>query len=103
MERVTGLGLNEYFQKHIFEPLGVKDVTMFPTKDMQKRLAYMHQRDNATGMIGERDHIYHRACKMETEEQKKGFFNSGGAGLFAKPKEYLSKYYYVLPCGMPQW
>lgn len=48
VERVSGLRLNDYFQKHIFEPMGVKNINMFPTEEMKKQLAWMHAR--APGM-----------------------------------------------------
>jgi CubicO group peptidase (beta-lactamase class C family) len=44
VERVSGLRLNDYFQKHIFEPMGLKNINMFPTESMKKDLAYMHAR-----------------------------------------------------------
>ena len=34
LERVTGLSLNDYFQKNIFQPMGVKYINMFPGPDM---------------------------------------------------------------------
>lgn len=44
VERVTGLRLNDYFQKNIMEPMGLKNVNMFPTEEMRKNLCYMHAR-----------------------------------------------------------
>jgi CubicO group peptidase (beta-lactamase class C family) len=44
VERASGLRLNDYFQKHIFEPMGLKNINMFPTESMKKDLAYMHAR-----------------------------------------------------------
>jgi len=44
VERVSGLRLNDYFQKHVFEPMGLKNINMFPTESMKKDLAYMHAR-----------------------------------------------------------
>jgi CubicO group peptidase (beta-lactamase class C family) len=44
VERVSGLRLNDYFQKHIFEPMGLKNINMFPTESMKKDLAYLHAR-----------------------------------------------------------
>jgi len=76
-------------QEHIFAPLGISSVTMFPDEKMQSNLAYMHQRDPATGALSERDHLYRRALKQTTKEQQQAFFHSAGAGLFAKPKEYI--------------
>ncbi|KAI1172007.1 beta-lactamase/transpeptidase-like protein [Nemania sp. FL0916] len=87
LERQTGLDLNEYMQKHILQPLGLENVNMFPTKHMKERVAYMSQRD-ANGKLSPRDHELRHVLKAETEEEKAACFQSGGAGLFAKPQEY---------------
>lgn len=89
LERHTGQKLNDYMQEHIFKPLGISDVTMFPTDKMKSNLAYMHQRDPATGALIERDHLYRRPFWQTTKEKQDRFFHSAGAGLFAKPKEYI--------------
>lgn len=44
VERATGMSLNDYFQEHIFKPIGVKNINMFPTEHMKKNLAWMHTR-----------------------------------------------------------
>lgn len=31
VERVTNKSLNDYFHRHIFEPMGIRNITMFPT------------------------------------------------------------------------
>jgi CubicO group peptidase (beta-lactamase class C family) len=90
LERATGVKLNEYFQQHVFEPLGVEDVTMFPGSDMRGKLAHMHQRDGE-GNLEERDHLYRRVFNIRSEEARDRIFHSGGGGLFAKPKEYASE------------
>jgi hypothetical protein len=41
------------------------------------------------GETTERDHLYRRALLADTEHEKKHIFNSGGAGCFAKPSEYV--------------
>ena len=38
VERVTTTRLDEYMQRYIFEPLGIKDMSGFPDHDMQPRL-----------------------------------------------------------------
>jgi len=93
LERITNMSLNDYMQKHIFEPLGLKNISMFPNADMKAQLARMHHvwKD---GKTEERDHIYRRPLRAATDEQKKAIFNSGGAGCFAKPSEYVQ----ILTC-----
>lgn len=88
--RASGLSLNDYFQKNIFEPLGLKNINMYPTPEMRKSFAYMQQTD-ANGSTMTRDHLYRRPLKAETDAEKKAIFNSGGAGCFARPVEYCRK------------
>ncbi|KAK5006244.1 hypothetical protein LTR28_006723 [Elasticomyces elasticus] len=87
VERVSGMGLNDYFQKNIFEPLGLKNINMFPTKEMLSKLAHCHEHF-PDDKIEERDHLHRRALTAQTDEQRKAIFNSAGAGCFAKPAEY---------------
>ncbi|KAK9452461.1 beta-lactamase/transpeptidase-like protein [Dipodascopsis uninucleata] len=87
VEKVTNLSLNDYFQEHIFKPLGITKISMFPTEDMKSNLADMNYRD-PNGQLHYNDHILRRPLIVETEEEKKSCVNSGGAGCFAKPQEY---------------
>ena len=91
LERCLNIKLGDYFKEHIFKPLGIEKMTMFPTKEMRANLAYMHQRDTE-GNLQERDHLMRMPFFQDTEEKQKQFWNSGGAGLFAQPKEYTSKW-----------
>ncbi|KAL3465216.1 beta-lactamase/transpeptidase-like protein [Aspergillus heterothallicus] len=89
LERVTGLTLNNYLQKHVFEPLGIRDMSMIPNRDMRSRLAYMNHR-NSEGKCRGRDHLLRLPLVVDpdNEEEVKRVFNSGGAGMFAKPGDY---------------
>jgi CubicO group peptidase (beta-lactamase class C family) len=90
LERATGSRLNDLIQKGIIEPLGLKNVTMLPTDEMKKNLATMHQRwPGDTSKAEERDHIYREPLIAETAEEKDKLFNSGGAGCFAQPSQYV--------------
>lgn len=91
LERITGQRLNTYFAEHIFTPLGVdtNGATMFPPSSAQSNLANIHQRDPGSGELRVRDHFYGNPLKQDSEEKQDKFFQSGGAGLFAKPKEYV--------------
>jgi len=88
VERTTGLTLNGYFQEHIFQPLGLQNISFFPSQHMRDNITTMLQRA-PSGETTERDHAYRRALLAETEQEKKSIFNSGGAGCFAKPSEYV--------------
>ncbi|KAF7156084.1 hypothetical protein CNMCM5623_009226 [Aspergillus felis] len=87
VERVTGQPLNDYFHRNIFEPLGLNNISMFPSASMKEKLAYMNQRD-AQGQLSSRDHLLRRPLVVQTAEDIKTCFNSGGGGCFAKPQDY---------------
>jgi CubicO group peptidase (beta-lactamase class C family) len=90
VERVSGQSLGDYFAQHIFAPVGISPdgATMFPTKEAQKYLAHMHQRDDE-GQLKECEHLIRAPLEEMTKEQQDKFFQSGGAGLWSKPKEYV--------------
>ncbi|KAJ5247195.1 hypothetical protein N7468_002178 [Penicillium chermesinum] len=89
VERVSGMSLNDYLTTKVFEPLGIKDMSMIPTADMRKRLAHMHAREK-DNKLRPRDHIQRAPLVVDLNDEaaKKKIFNSGGAGMFAKPQEY---------------
>ena len=89
LERATGVRLNDWIQENIMQPSGLKNVNMLPTAEMKKELAYMHQKWPGQSAAEERDHIYREPLVAETDHEKKHIFHSGGAGAFAKPKEYV--------------
>ncbi len=99
MERVSGMSLNDYFQEHIFQPLGIENINMFPTKSMKENLAYMHQK-TPDGQIYQRNHLHRRPLMVDGEEIAKTY-NSAGAGCFAKPIEYCRKLMQALENTMP--
>jgi len=89
LERATGVKLNDWIQQNIMQPLGLKSINMFPTDDMKKNLAFMHQRWPEKDGSEERDHMYREPLIAKTEHEKKHIFHSGGAGAYAKPTEYV--------------
>jgi CubicO group peptidase (beta-lactamase class C family) len=92
LERATGLSLNDYLQKNVFGPLGIKDMSMIPSHDMRRRLAYMNVR-NLDGILRDRDHLLRAPLVIDPDNKAEvgRLFNSGGAGMFAKPQEYCSE------------
>ena len=90
VERISGLKLNDYLKKYILEPLSLKNINMFQSKEMKAQLASMHQRAKG-GFIEERDRLCRRPLTAETEEEQVRIFNSGGGSCFIKPVEYCRK------------
>ncbi|EEP77238.1 beta-lactamase [Uncinocarpus reesii 1704] len=87
VERVTGVPLSEYFQKSIFEPLGLNDIGFFPSEAMKKRLISMTQRAQ-DGTLSQGHHPNHMPLDEFNEDEKKFIFNSGGGGCFSTPRDY---------------
>ncbi|KAL8870563.1 MAG: hypothetical protein Q9174_003422, partial [Haloplaca sp. 1 TL-2023] len=86
VERISGMSLNDYFQKNIFQPLGIKNISFFPSAEMKETLAHMNQK-HVNGQIRERDHLLGRPLIVEGDDVARTF-NSAGAGCFARPAEY---------------
>ncbi|KAM4065839.1 beta-lactamase [Hirsutella rhossiliensis] len=87
LERAMKMRLNDYVQDKICLPLGLENVNMLPTQSMKDKLAYMHQR-SPDGSLAARDHLLRRPLVVQSREQRDAMFQSGGAGIFAKPQEY---------------
>ncbi|KAK0391845.1 hypothetical protein NLU13_1344 [Sarocladium strictum] len=89
LERVTGLRLNAYLQEKVLKPIGITDMTMFPSRAMRARLAYMHHRA-ADGTLTPCDHPLRLPLVIDPDDnaQVDGIFNSGGGGMFGNPRDY---------------
>lgn len=97
IERITKMPLNEYFQTHIFHPLGLDNITMFPTKQMKDRLVHMHSRAPDDGKLQLCDHPMRRPLQAESQDDVSRIFNSAGGGLFATATDYCRTYLPLLP------
>lgn len=85
VERVVGIPLENYFQSVILQPLGIKNITFFPTTEMRDSIAYMHQRSK-DGSLSITDHLYRYPLLPCNPEKTR--FCMGGAGCFGTPLEY---------------
>lgn len=81
------MSLNTYFQTHIFAPLNLHHISMFPTPQMAHHLAHMHQK-TPNQPIRARDHPYRRPL-FSTPAEHASIYNSAGAGCFARPTNYV--------------
>lgn len=87
LERITGMTLDEYMKKNVFPPLGIKDITFFPTDEQRSRLSGMTARNDADGRLVEYD---------------SGFINRGvkdcfgGQGCFATMPDYAKVLHSIL-------
>lgn len=89
VERLSKQSLDDYFKERIFAPLGITKMSFFPNGKMKDRLVYMHHRASG-GELSLRDHLVHRALRVQSPEEVQACFNSGGGGLFAKPGDFCS-------------
>jgi CubicO group peptidase (beta-lactamase class C family) len=89
LEGATGMTLDAYCQKHIYLPLGLKNISMKPHEEMLRNLAYMNYR-GPDGKLSGRDHLLRRPL-IPDEKNSPQFLHSGGAGCFASPQEYCRK------------
>ncbi|KAI4133525.1 MAG: hypothetical protein LQ341_006155 [Variospora aurantia] len=67
IERISGMSLHDYFQKNIFQPLGIKNINMFPPAETKHMLAHMHHKD-PYGIIREQNHPLRRLLIIEGED-----------------------------------
>lgn len=96
VQRVTGLTLEEYFAKNIWEPIGVKSFSFFPTDDLRDRLMHMCTRTRA----GELVHTDKLRPVPKLRPQDIGV-QAGGGGLLGTAREYLVFLQHVLRCREP--
>ncbi|MCJ1375082.1 hypothetical protein MMC20_006316 [Loxospora ochrophaea] len=87
IERVSRMSLNDYFEKHIFQPLGIKNISFLPHEGMKQQLATMHLK-MPDGKLLENDHILRPPLKVNEKPLPPMFIHSGGGGCFARPLEY---------------
>lgn len=86
VERVSGMRLNEYMQRNIFEPLGIQDLSMVPPESMRRRLVGIWHR-------GKDGHLSRRAFPLSSSISgavPTEIFHSGGAGLYGSIREFGS-------------
>jgi CubicO group peptidase (beta-lactamase class C family) len=78
VERLSGQSLPEYFNAHIFQPLGMSDTSFILSGAQRERIAEMHRRqpDNSLEVI-----------PFETEQNPE--FYMGGGGLYSTGQDYL--------------
>jgi len=89
LERATGLKLNDYLQQKVLKPLGISEMSMIPSHEMRSKLAYMHHR-SPDGVLRPRNHLLRQPLVVDPEDKAEvgRIFNSGGAGMFANPRDY---------------
>lgn len=81
VERISGMRLGDYFEKHIFAPLGMTDTHFGVAEGQSERLvdAYAYQPGHAPKMIN---------AGATSKLNEPGAFDSGGGGLIGTIADY---------------
>jgi methyl acetate hydrolase len=99
--RITGDSLEVHFRKHIFDPLGLKTMTFYPTEEVKKKMMSMtYALPGTEGKeIRKFDNDFAALPhSRESDPDKIGPILAGGAGLFGTAKDYLAILRAVLKC-----
>jgi len=80
VEVVSGMSFDDFLQKRLFDPLGMKDTTFYPTDEQRKRLATAYAKKKETGEL---EMVPPRA-DFGTKDRPP----QGNGGLFSTPRDY---------------
>lgn len=88
VEVVSGMPLDQFFQKRIFEPLGMKDTYFYLPKEKQNRLANLYM-DDSTGKVKKMPEVYRLNGDLHRDyPNTNGTYFSGGGGLSSTIYDY---------------
>jgi len=80
VEVVSGMSFDAFLQQRLFDPLGMKDTTFYPTAAQWERLAIGYSRDKDTGDLV--------AAPRRTGYGERRHPPLGNGGLFSTPNDY---------------
>jgi CubicO group peptidase (beta-lactamase class C family) len=86
VEVVSGQSLDEFFQKRIFEPLGMNDTYFFLPSGKHSRLVHLHKEEDGKLILPES--ITQNGTFIVDYPKKPGTYFSGGAGLSSTAMDY---------------
>lgn len=81
VEVVSGQSLPDFLQKRLFDPLGMKDTTFYPTKEQAARVARMYKRQQ--GKLVEMP-----LSARLAEPDRHDFFPAANAGLYSTAPDF---------------
>ncbi|HOM99533.1 MAG TPA: serine hydrolase domain-containing protein [Acidobacteriota bacterium] len=81
----SGLSLDEFFQKRLFDPLSMGDTGFFITDDQLPRLTSLYRLDEKTGKMETLPPAY----SVDAYRKDKNRLLSGGGGLVSTTSDYL--------------
>jgi len=88
IEVVSGMSLDEFFRKKIFEPLGMKDTYFYLPKEKRNRLATLYSEDSTKHIIKDGDTYELNGTIYVNYPNMDGTYYSGGGGLSSTAYDY---------------
>jgi CubicO group peptidase (beta-lactamase class C family) len=89
VEVVSGMSLDEFFRKRIFDPLGMKDTYFYLPREKRSRLATLYTEDSTTKRIKKNGESYQLNGTIYINyPDMDGTYYSGGGGLSSTAYDY---------------
>ena len=87
IERMTGLTLEQYFQRYIFDPMEIKSIAFSLNPKMKNDLVGMHSKSKT----GEIVQVHHPLCRRIAlgDRPPADTLDSGATGLFGCPLDFV--------------
>jgi len=80
VEVVSGMSFDQFLQRRLFEPLGMKDTTFYPTEAQLARLAVGYSKNKDTGAL--------EVAPLRSTFGQRTNPPQGNGGLFSTPNDY---------------
>ncbi|KAL4863691.1 hypothetical protein BDV12DRAFT_189479 [Aspergillus spectabilis] len=90
IEKVSGLRINEYFQQHIFNPLDLKAMTLFPDEYTKMDLLPAMAHRALDGTLKDGPHFMQATLDISTPEAQNKIFQKGAGGCFGSASDYCA-------------
>lgn len=88
VEVISGMSLDQFFRKRIFDPLGMKDTYFFLPKEKQSRLAMLYAEDSTGKVQKMASKIWLNGEMYRDYPNLNGTYYSGGGGLSSTIYDY---------------
>lgn len=80
VEVVSGMSFDAFLQRRLFDPLGMKDTTFYPTDAQRRRLAVGYSKNKDTGAL--------EPAAPREEYGRRSLPPQGNGGLYSTPNDY---------------
>jgi len=88
VEVVSGMSLDQFLRKMIFEPLGMKDTYFYLPKEKQNRLATLYSEDSTKHIVKDGESFELNGTMYVNYPDMEGTYYSGGGGLSSTAYDY---------------